>query len=133
MSPGYVYIRPDLQALRLTRAEEDGSLVVEVGVPLTHHALARDVRPPFEVEDWHTPWSSEDGYRNHWPPANEKKPAVLVSALLEEPAGDWDLFVPSGGESEEALVDDAQQAVQTVARLINEHIGPRVAALLADR
>jgi hypothetical protein len=46
MSPGYVRIRPDLGAVRLTTSQEDGRLLVEIETPVQHGQLASVVRPP---------------------------------------------------------------------------------------
>ncbi|MFD0386518.1 hypothetical protein ACFQ2B_40695 [Streptomyces stramineus] len=45
MSPAYAVVRPDLD-IRLTRAEEDGSLLVLIDVRLHHDALDKKHRPP---------------------------------------------------------------------------------------
>lgn len=126
MSPGYVEIRPDL-SVTFDR-DEDGDPVVKVVVPLPHRALAREHRPGYEVGDWEAPYGRGETYPKLWGPAYVKRPTVLASATLLVPARDWDLFVPSGGA--EQLVDDAQLAVETAARLINEYVGPQVADLL---
>lgn len=130
MSPGYVQLRPDLSKLTFTR-DEDGDQVVEAVVPLPHRALDREHRPPYEVGDWEAPYGRGETYRQMWAPSFVKRPAVLASATLLVPARDWDLFVPSGGAAQ--LVDDAQLAVQTAARLINEYVGPQIANLLGDK
>ncbi|MFF3256486.1 hypothetical protein ACFYWP_37145 [Actinacidiphila glaucinigra] len=133
MSPGYVDSRPDLSSVRLNR-DENGDLVVELVLPLSHHALAKEVRPSYEVGDWdvnHFGYSGHDPqYAPVWAPARVKRAAVLVAATLLVPARDWDLFVPSGHA--EQLVDDAQQAVQYAVRNINSYVGPYVADLLGE-
>ncbi|MEH0589813.1 hypothetical protein QA942_39610 [Streptomyces sp. B21-106] len=126
MSPGYVDIRPDL-SVTFDR-DEDGEAVVKVVVPLRHQALAR--RPGYEVSDWEAPYGRGETYPQLWAPAYIKRTAVLASATMLVPAKDWDLFVPSGRA--EQLVDDAQLAVETAARLINEYVGPQVADLLGE-
>ncbi|MDX3867266.1 hypothetical protein [Streptomyces europaeiscabiei] len=128
MSPGYIDIRPDL-SITFDR-DEDGDPVVKVTVPLRHQALAREHRPGYEVGDWEVDqYGGHDSkYRQLWAPAFIKRTAVLASATMLVPAKDWDLFVPS--DRAEQLVDDAQQAVETAARLINEYVGPQVADLL---
>lgn len=128
MSPGYVDIRPDL-SVKFER-DEDGDPVVKVVAPLPHRALAREHRPGYEVSDWEAPYGRGERYPKLWGPAFVKRPAVLASATLLVPAKDWDLFVPSGGAAQ--LVDDAQLAVETAARLINEYAGPHVAGLLGE-
>ncbi|MFE4539640.1 hypothetical protein ACFRKB_32020 [Streptomyces scopuliridis] len=129
MSPGYIDIRPDLPKLTFTR-DEDGDPVLEVVMALSHRALAREHRPGYEVGDWEAPYGCGERYRQLWVPAYIKRTAVLASATMLVPAKDWDLFVPSGGA--EQLVDDAQLAVETAARLINEYVGPQIADLLGE-
>lgn len=126
MSPGYVEIRPDL-SVTFDR-DEDGDPVVKVVVPLPHRALAREHRPGYEVSDWEAPYGRGERYPKLWGPAYVKRTAVLASATMLVPAKDWDLFLPS--DHAEQLVDDAQFAVETAARLINEYVGPQVADLL---
>ncbi|MFE7442370.1 hypothetical protein ACFU7X_18185 [Streptomyces chartreusis] len=126
MSPGYIDIRPDL-SVTFDR-DEDGDPIVKVTVPLPHRALAREHRPGYEVGDWEAPYGRGETYPQLWAPAYIKRTAVLTSATMLVPAKDWDLFVPSGRA--EQLVDDAQLAVETAARLINEYVGPQVADLL---
>ncbi|MFD4555312.1 hypothetical protein ACFWP5_13495 [Streptomyces sp. NPDC058469] len=126
MSPGYIDIRPDL-SITFDR-DEDGDPIVKVTVPLPHRALAREHRPGYEVGDWEAPYGRGESYPHLWAPAFIKRTAVLASAVMLVPAKDWDLFVPS--DRAEQLVDDAQLAVETAARLINEYVGPQVADLL---
>ena len=126
MSPGYVDIRPDLSVT--FGRDEDSNPFVKVVVPLPHQALVSEHRPGYEVGDWEAPYGHGESYRQLWAPAFIKRTAVLASATMLVPAKDWDLFVPSGGA--EQLVDDAQLAVETAARLINSYVGPQVADLL---
>ncbi|MEV6424986.1 hypothetical protein [Streptomyces sp. NPDC051662] len=127
MSPGYIDIRPDL-SITFDR-DEDGDPIVKVTVPLPHRALARERRPGYEVGDWDARYSLNEGtYAQLWAPAYIKRTTVLASATMLVPAKDWTLFVPS--DRAEQLVDDAQQAVEIAARLINEYVGPQVADLL---
>ncbi|GHB75954.1 hypothetical protein GCM10010331_74780 [Streptomyces xanthochromogenes] len=126
MSPGYIDIRPDL-SVTFDR-DEDGDPIVKVTMPLPHRALAREHRPGYEVGDWEAPYGRGETYPQLWAPAYIKRTAVLASAVMLVPATDWTLFVPSGRP--EQLVDDAQLAVETAARLINEYVGPQVADLL---
>ncbi|GAA5216954.1 hypothetical protein [Streptomyces thinghirensis] len=126
MSPGYIDIRPDL-SVTFDR-DEDGDPIVKVTVPLPHRALAREHRPGYEVGDWEAPYGRGETYPQLWAPPFIKRTAVLASATMLVPAKDWDLFVPS--DRAEQLVDDAQLAVETAARLINSYVGPQVADLL---
>ncbi|MFJ4787601.1 hypothetical protein [Streptomyces sp. NPDC088794] len=128
MSPGYVEIRPDL-SVTFDR-DEDGDPLVKVVVPLPHSVLARQHRPGYEVSDWEAPYGRGERYSQLYGPSFVKRTAVLTSATLLEPAKDWDLYVPSGGA--ERRVADAQEAVETAARLINVYVGPRVADLFGE-
>ncbi|MEU5164306.1 hypothetical protein AB0G74_32460 [Streptomyces sp. NPDC020875] len=128
MSPGYVEIRPDL-SITFDR-DEDGDPVVKVVVPLPHRVLDRERRPGYEVGDWETPYGRGETYPQLWRPSFVKRTAVLASATVLVPARDWDLPVPSGRAAQ--LVADAQLAVETAVRLINEYAGPQIADLLGE-
>ncbi|MFC6364257.1 hypothetical protein, partial [Nonomuraea thailandensis] len=53
MSPGYVRIRPDVGAVRLTQSQEDGRLLVEVETPVQHGQLAPGALAPYAAaRDW---------------------------------------------------------------------------------
>ncbi|GAA0464214.1 hypothetical protein ABZ951_15710 [Streptomyces sp. NPDC046215] len=128
MSPAYAVVRPDLD-IRLTRAEEDGSLLVLIDVRLHHDALDKKHRPPYQVATWETVHGSDD-YPARIEPENESKTALLLTATLRVSAAQWDLWEPSGELEGETLTDDAKSAVGRLAELINTHVGPKVAALL---
>ncbi|MFE4056676.1 hypothetical protein ACFXP3_10330 [Streptomyces sp. NPDC059096] len=133
MSPGYVRIRPDLGAVRLTQSREDGRLLVEIETPLQHGQLAQNVRPPYAaVRDWETDYSyASDGPHPLQSPEDESKPALLLAATLRLPADGWTLHRPAGKwPVEELLIDDAKQAVAAAVRGINADAGPRVAKLV---
>ncbi|TLQ39008.1 hypothetical protein [Streptomyces marianii] len=135
MSPGYVRIRHDLKAVRLDHSEEDRSLLLAVEVPVRHHILPRGNRPPYNVSDWEENhhFGPPESYRPHYPPRDESRPALLLSAVLRLPAADWTLHKPGDwSRVEEFLVDDAKQAVATAVDHINRTAGPRIAALLGD-
>ncbi|MEW1551288.1 hypothetical protein [Streptomyces tsukubensis] len=129
MRPGYAEIRPDLSKLTFTR-DEDSHPVLEAVVPLPHRALAREHRPGYETGDWGTPYGRGETYPQLWRPAYVKNTTLLASATMLVPARDWDLYIPSGGA--ERLVDDAQLAVETAVRLINQYAGPQIAHLLGQ-
>lgn len=132
MSPAYAVVRPDLD-IRLTRAEEDGSLLVLVDVRLHHDALTKEHRPPYRIATWETVHGIGDGdYPARIEPENESKTALLLTATLRVSGAAWDLWQPSGELEGEALTDDAKSAVRRLAELINEHVGPKVAALLGS-
>ncbi|WP_435059508.1 hypothetical protein [Streptomyces sp. bgisy060] len=135
MAPGYVRIRPDLKAVRLVHAEADRSLLLEVDVPLQHHLLTREVRPPYTVQQWEeeTSYGSHEEPRHHYEPRDERRPALMVSATLRIPAADWKLHQPGDWtQLEELLVDDAKNAVTVAVDHINHAAGPQIAALLGN-
>ncbi|MCD9145909.1 hypothetical protein [Streptomyces albireticuli] len=132
MSPAYAVVRPDLD-IRLTRAEEDGSLLVLIDVRLHHDSLAKEHRPPYRVASWETVSVSDSGdYPARIEPQNESRTALLVTVTLRISGATWDLWQPSGELDGEALTDDAKQAVRRLAELINTNAGPKVAALLGS-
>ncbi|GCD41929.1 hypothetical protein [Streptomyces paromomycinus] len=133
--PGYVRVRPDLSAVRLTRSRDEGRLLVEVDIPVPHGQLAASARPPYEVRDWEPegPHSRCAEPRRLKVPADESRPALLLSATLRLPASDGALHQPAGAWArEEELVEDAEQAVAVAAKHINRVAGRRIAALLGD-
>ncbi|MEV3926472.1 MULTISPECIES: hypothetical protein [Actinomycetes] len=137
MSPGYVRIRPDLGAVRLTQSQEDGRLLVEIETPVQHGQLAQSVRPPYSaMRDWETdPYAySSDG--SHLPlqaPRDESRPALLLAATLRLPADGWTLHRPAGKwPVEELLIDDAKNAVAVAVAGINDIAGHRVAKLIGS-
>lgn len=136
MSPGYVRIRPDLGAVRLTQSEADGRLLAEITTPVGHGQLAQSVRPPWDVRDWETERYSYSSDGNHRPlqaPEDESKPALLLSATLRLPADGWTLHKPAGTwPVEELLIDDAKQAVAVAVQNINRDAGHRIAKLIGD-
>ncbi|MEV5598900.1 hypothetical protein [Streptomyces sp. NPDC052496] len=136
MSPGYVRIRPDLGAVRLTQSQEDGRLLVEVETPVQHGQLAPGVRPPYAaMRDWETDRYSysSDGPRRLQAPEDESRPALLLAATLRLPADGWMLHEPAGKwPVEELLIDDAKQAVAIAVAGINDIAGHRVAKLIGD-
>ncbi|MFI9206403.1 hypothetical protein [Streptomyces sp. NPDC053048] len=132
MSPAYAVVRPDLD-IRLTRAEEDGSLLVLVDVRLHHDALTKEHRPPYRVATWETAHVlGADDYPARIEPENESKTALLLTATLRVSAAQWALWEPSGELEGEALTDDAKNAMKRLAELINTHVGPKIAALLGN-
>ncbi|MDX3025363.1 hypothetical protein [Streptomyces acidiscabies] len=137
MSPGYVRIRPDLGAVRLTQAQEDGRLLVEIETPVQHGQLAPSVRPPYAaVRDWETDRYSYSSDGRHLPlqaPEDESKPALLLAATLRLPADDWTLHQPAGKwPVEELLIDDAKQAVEIAVKNINRTAGHQIAKLIGS-
>ncbi|WP_415961969.1 hypothetical protein [Streptomyces sp. 021-4] len=135
MSPGYIRIRPDLGAVRLTQSQEDGRLLVIVETPVQHGQLAPGVRPPYTVRDWETDRYaySSDGPSALQDPQDESRPALLLSATLRLPADDWTLHQPAGEwPVEELLIDDAKQAVAVAVAAINRTAGPMVAKLVGS-
>ncbi|MFY0516119.1 hypothetical protein ACOMD4_37900 [Streptomyces anulatus] len=135
MSPGYVRIRPDLGAVRLTQSQEDRRLLVVIETPVQHGQLAPGVRPPYTVRDWETDRYSysSDGPSALHDPEDESKPALLLSATLRLPADDWTLHQPAGKwPVEELLIDDAKQAVAVAVASINRTAGHMVAKLVGD-
>lgn len=136
MSPGYVRTRPDLQTVRFHRSDEDGRPYVVVGVPIQHHSLSKEVRPPHRVDDWEADRFGSGDYHSMVVPHDGKltpKSSLLISAELRVPADDWPLHQPGDWtQLHELLVDDAKNAVARLVELINAHVGPQVAALLGD-
>jgi hypothetical protein len=135
MSPGYVRIRPDLGAVRLTQSQEDGRLLVEIETPVQHGQLAPGVRPPYTVRDWETDRYaySSDGPLRLQAPEDESKPALLLAATLRLPADDWTLHQPAGEwPVEELLIDDAKRAVAIAVAGINRIAGHRLAKLIGN-
>lgn len=135
MSPGYIHIRPDLGAVRLTQSQHDGRLLAVIETPVGHGQLAQSVRPPYSVRDWENDRYdySSDGYRRLQDPEDESKPALLLSATLRLPADGWTLHQPAGKwPVEELLIDDAKQAVAVAVARINAEAGPRVAKLIGS-
>lgn len=45
--PGYICIRPDLGAVRLTQSQGDGRPLAVIWAPVQHGRLARGVRAPY--------------------------------------------------------------------------------------
>ncbi|MFE7429793.1 hypothetical protein [Streptomyces sp. NPDC057545] len=133
MSPGYVRIRPDLGAVRLTQSQEDGRLLVQIETPVQHGQLAQSVRPPYAAtRDWETDrYSYSDGPQRLQAPEDESKPALLLAATLRLPADGWTLHKPAGSwPVEEMLIDDAKQAIAVAVRNINADAGHMVAKLV---
>ncbi|MEU2076608.1 hypothetical protein [Streptomyces sp. NPDC013489] len=137
MSPGYVRIRPDLGAVRLTQSQEDGRLLVEIETPVGHGQLAQSVRPPYSaMRDWEIDRYAYSSDGSHLPlqaPEDESKPALLLAATLRLPADDWTLHQPAGKwPVEELLIDDAKNALAVAVTGINDIAGHRVAKLIGS-
>lgn len=135
MSPGYIRIRPDLSAVRLTRSQYDGRLLLEITTPIGHGQLAKGARPPYAMRDWETDRYeyTSDRFRSLQAPEDESKPALLLSGVLYLPADDWTLHQPTGKWAvEELLVDDAKQAVAVAVKNINRVAGHQIAALIGS-
>ena len=132
MSPGYVRVRPDL-SVTIERSYDDGHLYAVVGVPLKHHHLAQESRPPYDVGDW----EREQNWVGEFPPLGAPfdrpercRTTVLTTAELRVPASDWELHQPGDWTVEELLINDAKQAAALLVDQINDRVGPKVAALL---
>jgi hypothetical protein len=134
MVPGYARVRPDLHGITLHRDDDDGSLYADVHVPLQHHHIGGGPkRFPYSWQDWETErdFGSGDEYRNMLEPRIGTKPSVLAKAVVRIPGREWPhLITPSAYEGR-TLLDEARQAVLTVAQHINDDAGPIVAKLLA--
>uniref|UniRef100_UPI003F494EC6 hypothetical protein n=1 Tax=Streptomyces sp. CA-136453 TaxID=3240050 RepID=UPI003F494EC6 len=137
MSPGYVRIRPDLGAVRLTQSQEDGRLLVEIETPVGHGQLAQSVRPPYSaMRDWEIDRYAYSSDGNHLPlqaPHDESQPALLLAATLRLPTDGWTLHQPAGKwPVEELLIDDAKNAIAVAVAGINDIAGHRVAKLIGS-
>lgn len=132
MVPGYARVRPDLHGITLHRDDDDGSLYADIHVPLRHHHIGGTTkRFPYSWQDWETERDfGGDEYRALLEPRHISKPAVLATAVVRVPGREWPhLITPSAYEGR-TLLDEARQAVFTVAQHINDDAGPIVARLL---
>jgi hypothetical protein len=131
---GYVNLRPDLQSVT-TGFTENGDLFMKVAVPLWHGDLPADRRPRYPWQDWTTHYdiaTRDDKYRHAWEPEIKgDRPAVLTVSNILIPTAGWDLPAPQYTEGR-ALVEEAKQVVNEIARRVNQHAGPMVAQLLGD-
>jgi hypothetical protein len=136
MSPGYVRTRPDLRAVHVQRSSWDGTLYVAVDVPLPHHRLTKESRPPYEVRDWERDRYTVGGEYAalEAPDDSDKDPraTLLTTTELRVPATGWELHQPGDWRIQELLIDDAKQTLALLVDQINRHLGPKVAALLGD-
>jgi hypothetical protein len=134
MVPGYARVRPDLHRITLHRDDDDGSLYADVHVPLRHHHIGGNTkRFPYSWQDWESePDYSGAEYVSLLPPRSTARPSVLATATVRVSGREWPhLIAPSAFEGR-TLVDEARQAVSTVAQHINDDAGPIVAKLLVD-
>jgi hypothetical protein len=133
MVPGYVWVRPDLHAVTLHRDEDDGTLYADIHVPLRHsHIGGNTKRFPYSWQDWETePDYSGAEYLRLLEPRSIKKPSVLATATVRVPGREWPHLVAPTAYEGRALLDEARQAVFTVAQHINDDAGPIVARLLS--
>jgi hypothetical protein len=132
---GYVNLRPDLEAVT-TAFTENGDLLLKVSVPLWHGDLPADRRPRYPWQDWTTEYdiaSRDDKYRHAFEPEIKgDRPAVLTVSHILIPTTGWDLPAPQHTKGR-ALVEEAKQVVNEIARRVNQDAGPMVAQLLGDK
>lgn len=133
MFPGYVRVRPDLRGVTLHRDDDDGSLYVDIHVPLHHHHLGGGAkRFPYSWQDWGTErdFGDEGGYPGRLEPREIRRPTVLASAVVRVSGREWaNLITPTAYEGR-TLLDEARQAVFVVAQHINDDAGPIVTQVL---
>ncbi|MFG3158109.1 hypothetical protein ACGF7W_39420 [Streptomyces sp. NPDC048219] len=132
---GYVNLRPDLDSVT-TSFTENGDLVLRVAVPLRFSDLPSDRRARYPWQDWANHYDiatrDEKYVRQVEPEIKGDRPAVLTISHILIPTVDWDLPRPQHTEGR-ALVEEAKQVVNEIARRVNQHAGPMVAQLLGDR
>jgi hypothetical protein len=135
MAPGYVRFRPDLHGVKLHRDDDDGSLYVDVHVPLPHAYIGRGTsRFPYSWQDWELERDYDgEGYRGMQEPRENKRLSVLASAVVRVPGREWTgLITPTAYEGR-TLLDEAREALFVVTQCINDDAAPIVAQLLDDR
>jgi hypothetical protein len=134
MAPGYVWIRPDLRKVTLHHDEDDGALYADIHIPLRHsHIGGNTKRFPYSWQDWESePDYSGAQYVSLLEPRSIKKPSVLAAATVRIPGRDWPHLITPTAYEGRTLLDEARQAVFTVAQHINDDAGPIVATLLRD-
>ncbi|MFE1206426.1 hypothetical protein ACFW5V_32585 [Streptomyces sp. NPDC058762] len=132
MQPGYVRERPDLHGVHLRRDDWDGTLFVDVGVPLRHHHL-KGSRLPYEWRDWEAVRFQNGDYRTLQEPSGEEgvSKAVLTYSVVRVPGRDWKGLVKPTAYEGRTLVEEARRAVAVLADHINREAGPMVASLLS--
>ncbi|WP_033820904.1 hypothetical protein [Kitasatospora sp. MBT63] len=130
MSPGYVRIRPDLHALALVSAGEDGDdLALRVDVPLRHRALAE--WPATIVGDWQAdPWAAGDGFIALVEPERTDRTALLITATVLIPVPAAVLVAPTTAVPGEEMTWTAKRAVNALVDHANTH-APLLGDLLA--
>lgn len=135
MAPGYVWTRPDLRKVTLHRDDEDGSLYADIHVPLRHSDIGGNTkRFPYSWQDWESE-SDYSGaeYVGLFEPRSVKKPSVLATAVVRVPGQEWSNLVKPTAYEGRTLLDEARQAVFTVAQHINDDAGPMVAKILGEK
>ena len=134
MVPGYARVRPDLHAVTLHRDDEDGALYADIHIPLRHHHIGGGPkRFPYSWQDWDSePDYDSETFVRLLEPRGMKKPSVLATAVVRVPGRDWPNLVHPTAYEGRTLLDEARQAVFTVAQHINDDAGPIVARLLQD-
>ena len=133
MAPGYVRIRPDLHRVTLNR-DDDGCLYAEIHVRLRHHHIGgNSKRFPYAWQDWETEQDFGGGeYVRLLEPWATSKLAVLTTAVIRVPGREWPHLVTPTAYEGRTLLDEAREAVSTVAQHINDDAAPIVAKLLQD-
>ncbi|MFH8805216.1 hypothetical protein ACH4F6_37700 [Streptomyces sp. NPDC017936] len=131
MAPGYVRCRPDLHGVTLHRDDYDHALYAEVRVPLRHHHLyAGEKKFPYAWQDWEA-----ERYDAPFPeleePRETKRPAVLASAVVRVPGGEWSGLVTPSAYEGRTLTNEAMETVSIVVQYVNEDAGPIVERLLS--
>ncbi|MFF7795573.1 hypothetical protein [Streptomyces sp. NPDC007991] len=134
MAPGYVRVRPDLRRVTLHRDEDDGSLYAEIHIPLRHHHIGSGPkRFPYAWQDWDTETAlAGDRYLTHLEPRTIRQTAVLTSTVVRVSGREWPHLITPTAYEGRTLLDEARQAVFTVAQHINDDAGPIVARILAE-
>ncbi|MCX4911841.1 hypothetical protein [Streptomyces sp. NBC_00878] len=135
MVPGYVQVRPDLRGVTLHTDDEDGTLYVDICVPLRHTHIGGDTkRFPYQWQDWQTERSYDDSvYHALLEPESNKKPSVLATATVRVPGRDWPALPAPTVYDGPKLLGEARDVVTALVAYINDDAGPMVARVLGEK
>ncbi|MDH6126897.1 hypothetical protein [Kitasatospora sp. GP82] len=119
MSPGYVRTRPDLTAITVVSAGEDGlDIALRIDVPLHHGTLAHW---PARTLDWQTDrngWTDSTWKRVAEPDLTDR-PALLVTATLLVPVPAALLVTPTAARPGRTMTREAKQTVKALVQPAN--------------
>ncbi|NWF27992.1 hypothetical protein HW130_17255 [Streptomyces sp. PKU-EA00015] len=111
MSPGYVEIRPDLRGITPTFAEDgDGSLLIDVHVPLYRQALRANRDVPSGLQDWSAERHCLSSYATFYEPSSERPALLTTTVVCLVVDGSWGL-APQEHTRGHDLVADAKRTV----------------------